>query len=382
MSTIHLKKPSQDVSLPFPSAAAVNTHHKEQEIDLLNLLDTLWSARKRILAVVFCFALVGLLAGFLLPQKWTSNAVVTPAEETQLVPLNTMLATLHVLGVDRNPTSSEIFELFIKKFESSVLLEKYIRSTPTLMQQFEGSDVNSVDLHRAIAKISAQMKAVNDASDKKENNSPFTSWTLSFTGPAADEAQSILAGYIKFISDDVTKQILGDIHDNMALKIQTESQRLALARAQLENAKETKIKRLNYSLQVAKAAGITKPVYSQGQVINDDPDFPVALGANGLTEKLEIERSINDVAELDTNVLNREYLLNQLKNIDIQKIQFPAVHFQQTPSIPVKKDGPGKGVIILLAALLGAMFACGGVLLRNAFASRRPMPLFEDKQHV
>ncbi|MDI5405253.1 Wzz/FepE/Etk N-terminal domain-containing protein, partial [Salmonella enterica subsp. enterica serovar Lubbock] len=42
-----------------------------------------WQAKRRILATVFAFACVGLLLSFLLPQKWTSQAIVTPAESVQ-----------------------------------------------------------------------------------------------------------------------------------------------------------------------------------------------------------------------------------------------------------------------------------------------------------
>ena len=37
----------------------------------------------------------------------------------------------------------------------------------------------------------------------------------------------------------------------------------------------------------------------------------------------------------------------------------------------MKKDGPGKALIVILAALLGGMIACGGVLLRHAMLSRK-----------
>ena len=38
--------------------------------------------------------------------------------------------------------------------------------------------------------------------------------------------------------------------------------------------------------------------------------------------------------------------------------------------MPVKKDGPGKALIVLLAGILGGFFACGSVLLRDAMRSR------------
>ncbi len=48
--------------------------------------------------------------------------------------------------------------------------------------------------------------------------------------------------------------------------------------------------------------------------------------------------------------------------------------YQLSPSMPVKKDGPGKALIVLLAGILGGLFACGSVLLREAMRSRNPLP--------
>ncbi|MFK3662699.1 LPS O-antigen length regulator Wzz(fepE) [Scandinavium sp. NPDC088450] len=375
MSTMDIKTPKDVTIAPSVPAHAFSTG---QDIDLLALLDVLWSARKRILAFVFGFALAGLAVSLLLPQKWTSNAVITPAERTQLMPLNTLLATMRVLGVDNKSDSTALFNLFIKKFNSSVLLEEYVKSSPEIMNQLQGIDVDPIELHRAVVTIAERMKAVDDASNKKENNALYNSWTLSFTGPDAAEAQVILAGYIKFVSAEVVKQTMTTLHENVTMKLQTEKQRLELDRAQLENAKDTKIKRLNYSLQVAQAAGINKPVYSNGQMIKDDPDFSVTLGTEGINKKLEIEKSIKDVSELNADILNREYLLKQLESLNITDVDFPVVNYQLEPSLPIKKDGPGKSLIILLAALLGGAIACGTVLLQSARESRRATLLLEE----
>jgi LPS O-antigen subunit length determinant protein (WzzB/FepE family) len=370
-------KPQKDAVIQFPRPTqALAAGH---EIDLLALTEILWNAKRRILNIIFIFALLGLVVSLVLPQKWTSNAVITPPERVQLAPLNTLLATTQVLEVETNVDSGSLFNLFIKKFNSSVLLEQFITSSPSLMSQFDDTNVDSAELHRAIVAISEKMKAADDAGNKKELATPYSSWTLSFTGPQPEEAQRILAGYMHFVADKVVKQTLSNIHDSVAMKIQVEKQRLALDRAQLENAKETKIKRLNYSLQVAKAAGINKPVYSQGQTIKDDPDFSVTLGTDGINKKLEIEKSIKDVSELNADILNREYRLRQIEQLDIQNIQFPVVNYQLSPSLPMKKDGPGKAVIILLTVLIGGFVACGLVLLQHARESRRTQQLLQEQ---
>lgn len=62
MSSINIK-PNKDSD--FSSYPALSSNSKE--IDLLHLVDILWRAKTRIIAIAFGFAVVGLLASFLMP---------------------------------------------------------------------------------------------------------------------------------------------------------------------------------------------------------------------------------------------------------------------------------------------------------------------------
>ncbi|MCE1264025.1 LPS O-antigen length regulator Wzz(fepE) [Enterobacter kobei] len=368
MSAMDFKK---NTDLDFPSYATPAMSPKE--IDLLGLLDVLLAAKKRIVTIVFIFALAGLAIAFLLPQKWTSKAVITPAEQTQWNPLRQMMVALQVLDVKVQVTRSEIFDLFIKKFQSQSLLKEYLTSSPYVMSQLEEVEVDALELHRAVVNIAERMKAVNDAQAKDADKVPYVSWTLSFTAPKASDAQTVLEGYINYIAAVVEKETVQNIRNQIALRTNEVEQQLRLDRVRLTNIHNTNLQRLNYSLEVANAAGIKKPVYSSGQAVKDDPDYSVALGADGIAQKLQIEKNLKDVTELNADFQNREYYLAQLKNLSFADVKLEPFRYQLSPSLPVKKDGPGKPLIVILAALLGGLFACGSVLLREAMLSRHPL---------
>ncbi|MDU6453933.1 MAG: LPS O-antigen length regulator, partial [Enterobacter hormaechei] len=162
--------------------------------------------------------------------------------------------------------------------------------------------------------------------------------------------------------------------DQLILRTKTVQQQLELDRVRLTNIHNTNLQRLNYSLEVANAAGIKKPVYSNGQAVKDDPDYSVALGADGIAQKLQIEKNLKDVSELNADFQNREYYLAQLQKLSFEDVSLEPFKYQLSPSMPVKKDGPGKALIVLLAGILGGLFACGSVLLREAMRSRNPLP--------
>ncbi|EAP3401392.1 LPS O-antigen length regulator [Salmonella enterica] len=366
MPSLNVKQ-EKNQSFAGYSLPPANSH----EIDLFSLIEVLWQAKRRILATVFAFACVGLLLSFLLPQKWTSQAIVTPAESVQWQGLERTLTALRVLDMEVSVDRGSVFNLFIKKFSSPSLLEEYLRSSPYVMDQLKGAQIDEQDLHRVIVLLSEKMKAVDSNAGKKNETSLFTSWTLSFTAPTREEAQKVLAGYIQYISDIVVKETLENIRNQLEIKTRYEQEKLAMDRVRLKNQLDANIQRLHYSLEIANAAGIKRPVYSNGQAVKDDPDFSISLGADGISRKLEIEKGVTDVAEIDGDLRNRQYHVEQLAAMNVSDVKFTPFKYQLSPSLPVKKDGPGKAIIIILAALIGGMMACGGVLLRHAMVSRK-----------
>lgn len=343
---------------------------KQNEIDFIDLIEVLLAAKKRIIMTVMAFAIVGAVVSFMMPQKWISKAIVTPPEQTQWNDVEQMLVTLKVLDVDFNIKREDAFELFIKKFQSQSLFQAYIKSSPYVMDQLKGANIDPLELHRTIVAISERMTAQDNAAVKNAATMPYTAWTLSFSAPKAQDAQIVLEGYIAYISAIVEKETMQNVRNAIALKTRMMKERLELDRVRLTNLHNITIHRLNYSLEVANAAGIKKPVFSNGQAVKDDPDYSVALGADGIAQKLAIEKSLKDVAELNADFQNREHHLSQLETLSVTNVSFEPFKYQLLPSLPMKKEGPGKALIIILAALVGGIVACGGVLIREAMHSR------------
>lgn len=337
------------------------------ETDLMEWLTLFLAAWKRITAMVLVFALAGLGSEYVLPQKWTSQAVITPAEPGQWNALRQMLVGFQVLDVDVSLTQDEVFNLFIETFRSQTVLEDFMATSP-LTKTLRTAPED--DLQRqAVAALAQQMKATDNSATKNADKQPYTAWTLSFTAPTAVQAQQILTGYIATVSRLTEQETMQNIRNQIALKTQMETLQVARERMRLTIARETRLQRLQYSLDIAKAAGLKKPMFGNAtQGINDDTDFPVALGADGIAQKLQIVKAVTDVSELDAGFRNRQYRLTQLMALTVTDISPAAYHFQRTPSLPVYQDGPGLALRVLLATLIGAVIACGSVLFSAARA--------------
>lgn len=365
MSSLHIQ-PNIDTSLYVSPASQFGNN----EIDLLSLMGVLWRGKKIIISTVLIFIIVGFFVAVLLPQKWTSRAEITPAEKIQWAELQKTITALDVLGVKSDIDRKDVFNLFLKKFNSQSLRESFLQQSPLVTGKLQAANVDPETLRRGIILLSRQMTAVNNEVGKSSGESPYQSWTLSFTAPAAAEAQEILNSYIEYVSALVVKETLDTLRNEAELKKAFEKDSLAMERERMKTLHETTIKKLNYSLDVANAAGIKRPVYSNGQTVQDDPDYSITLGADGIAEKLKIEKSIADVTRLNADFLSREYRLAQLEKWNLAEVKFTPFKYQLSPALPMKKDGPGKALILVLAALLGGLISSAVVLTRHAIKQR------------
>ncbi|MEX5383812.1 LPS O-antigen length regulator Wzz(fepE) [Cronobacter muytjensii] len=343
------------------------------EIDLIALIEVLFKSRKMIFSITALFIVMGLAVAFLLPQKWTSQAVVSVPETRQLIELQRMLVSLQVLDTDAAIDAASLENMFLKKFDSRALQEKFLRTSPWVQEQVKSAQGDTESLQRAITMVAQRIKMQSNDDPKSPTASPYSSWTLSFTAPKAQDAQRVLKEYINYAALAVQREVLENLRTTIELKVKSEESRLEIERNNLNNEHKIAIQRLNYSLQVANAAGIKKPVYSNGQAVKDDPDYSIALGADGLAQKLQIERSISDVTALNSAIQSREYRLAELKKLNLAEVDFLPFHYQMTPSLPVKSDGPGKALVVILMALAGLIIACATVLMRDMLAQRQAM---------
>lgn len=106
----------------------------------------------------------------------------------------------------------------------------------------------------------------------------------------AGRSAKVLAGYIQYISDIVVKETLENIRNQLEIKTRYEQEKLAMDRVRLKNQLDANIQRLHYSLEIANAAGIKRPVYSNGQAVKDDPDFSISLGADGISANWKLKK--------------------------------------------------------------------------------------------
>lgn len=349
-----LTHPEHDVS-PF--------FHHPREIDLIELLMILLASAKTIFIIVILFVLAGYGVTRVLPQKWTSEAVIIAPQGDELATLDKLKPQLSVLGVDVNISEKELLSLFARDFDSQVLRREYLITTDFYKRLVKDVRPGDELAKRRILDTLAMhsFAAFNSELNRKTSETAYSYYKLSFTADNSEDAQKTLAGYIAVVNASVEKYIENSIRRSIALRLSREEALYDMTLSRLKNEKTVSINRLGYSLSIAEAAGVKRPLYSNGAAIKDDPDFPVALGSDGIRRKLEIEQSVPDLSQLNTGLQDSRDIIRKLRALTLSDISFSAYKYLMVPDEPVVKDGPKAVLIVLLSALSGLFVAVGGV---------------------
>ncbi|EFE53677.1 chain length determinant protein [Providencia rettgeri DSM 1131] len=358
--------PQGNIEQKSPSAHQFQIQQND-EIDLMALFSIL--LKHKFLILIFTVVCIVVSVGVvkLLPQKWSSTAIVIPPASEELKEVNAFKAQLDVLDIPIDLSAQRIFNSFVDQYRSKVNQESYIRSTDyyhNLAEKIDPKD-DVIAQQRLVNSIISNDIKIQDLS--KEKNSTSNDIVLSFTAPLPTEAQDLLEGYIRYSASKVRQQLKVEIDNMISEKLIYASESLKREVSKIQTEYDVKVERLKRAVDIAKAAGIEKPIASDSVAINDDPDYPIALGTEALEKKLLIETQNRDLALMSENLQNRKIYLDNLQEVTAKELDFTPVKFILTPDLPLHKDSPKSSLIVALSAILGLILSCAFVLSRELY---------------
>ncbi len=358
--------PQGNIEQKSPSAHQFQIQQND-EIDLMALFSIL--LKHKFLILIFTVVCIVVSVGVvkLLPQKWSSTAIVIPPASEELKEVNAFKAQLDVLDIPIDLSAQRIFNTFVDQYRSKVNQESYIRSTDyyhNLAEKIDPKD-DVIAQQRLVNSIISNDIKIQDLS--KEKNSTSNDIVLSFTAPLPTEAQDLLEGYIRYSASKVRQQLKVEIDNMISEKLIYASESLKREVSKIQTEYDVKVERLKRAVDIAKAAGIEKPIASESVAINDDPDYPIALGTEALEKKLLIETQNRDLALMSENLQNRKIYLDNLQEVTAKELDFTPVKFILTPDLPLHKDSPKSSLIVALSAILGLILSCAFVLSRELY---------------
>jgi LPS O-antigen subunit length determinant protein (WzzB/FepE family) len=359
----------QDQVTPLPVLNSPFVKH--DEIDLFEIFSVIVKARKFIVLVTVAFVIAGLVVGAILPQKWTSSSVIIAPASDEFMGLDDLIDELKVAGVDTGIDSNYLLSTYMRYFDSRILRDNYLQHSEYFKALMQENPEDQLQKRRLLDAINTNNITTFSSADDKAAKKAYTYYRLNFSAKTPEAAKNLLQGYIDYVEQAVRADIIFKIKRATTLKLQTEQQLFDLEMQKVQNARDVRIKKLKYALSIADAAGLKKPVYSNGAVIVDDPDYAISLGADALSQKLKVEESITDPLTMSVDLRNSKMRIDLLKNVKIDNVEFKPFKYLQKPEVPSKKDEPKRMIILVIFTVLGLMGAIAMALLHHLSVKRR-----------
>lgn len=352
---------------PYPSAHS----SYDDEIDLWQLVTTLWAGKLWIIGIAVVCGLLGLWYAKTTEEEWTAEAQVVAPDYADFQQATEYIQKL--LPILDSTTFEEktkainfhdaeaVLKRFISLF-SSVDNKREFLLEHEIFDQYkktQGSDAESEE--KVLARWASNITAAAPKTEPNNFNLSATSWT-------AANSQKLLADYIEFTNNQVINELQINLRSLLATRINALKSQLKTQEYDAKMNIEREINRLTHSLAVAKAAGIQTPIADPG-VTRDI--FEINLGQKAIQAKIDELKSVTDFAVMNVNILNTQNQLNEAEAIELSSSPvFNSYKFTQRPAEPLSRDAPKTLLIILAGIIVGGIIGVIYVLLSHAIRSR------------
>lgn len=305
------------------------------EIDLMDLVVQLWRGKWMVLSFAIIAIIIAIIYIFVAKQKWTSEAIVTYPDSGQIANYNNAMSVLYGQNPANAPTVIDVQQRFFGRFDASL---------SALSEQLDNQEIpEKLTIVPAVKDQPVPLK-------------------ISYTAATAGEAQKTLTTYIQQINKRSVTELDNDLQISINSKIEDLKEDLATKVKVAQEKKDKRLEILNQALVVAQQSNIKNTVVQQAETLSEDTLF--VLGSDALTSIIKNEAT--RPLPLDEAYYNARQTLLSISALKSKPDSTYSLRYVMKPNLPIHRDSPKKGVILVLATLIGLILGSGMVLGRNA----------------
>ncbi|AWY02147.1 hypothetical protein A8139_21040 [Marinomonas primoryensis] len=361
-----------------------NFDHRDDEIDLKELIVALWQGKFTIIAVTVLCTAIAIAYALLAKEKWTTEAVITVPQVSDYTAYQQMVNEFQPLfDVYHNDgtvqfgdklngfiASGNLFAGYIQQYQSRANKKAFISSFPEFqMERSTLQKKTKVENYK-----DAETKLYNEWYQKLVANvvnskSVLVSYTLQGFQENAESSFSLLNGYIEFIEMKAQNIALANLKSVVEGKHSELAQQKALLVDQAKSRLQSERELAKYALQIAKAAGVSQPQQNLG----NKELFAINIGANALEAKVKVldSLSLNQLSIIEPRLQMIDAKLSLLDILKVDSaVSFQTFRYIESPEKPLGRTSPKRPLIAILGVLLGGMLGCLIVLVRFAFREK------------
>ena len=367
---------SQQNFLPVPDGRLAPVYPRtEDEIDLLELFQTIWGQKVKVALITLVTTLAAGVYAFTAEEVWTSKAVFEPPKLEEIndyytvtQQLKRILQSSTIGGVALEPKkiTSDVYSEFLKQIESDDLRKEFWLTSDYYAEKIKDktSSRSKLMVLNGLMKNSIEIEL---ADGKKMKHS-----SVSLSVDSAPMSMNLLEQYIEKVNANVWQQKISEMDVFIAQRV-----------ADLEN--EKKQIEFNAATQRSNSIEISENAKNIAEKANIK-DFNInAIQGNANVAKTDMlfflgTKALN--AQLD-NLHNKplilpvryyqiEKILSDIKKFpSLKKLNVKSYRYLMSPEEPITKDKPKRVLILVLGALLGGMLGVMMALFQHALSRKR-----------
>lgn len=364
--------------------------NETDEVDLIELIRTLWKKKLWIILSAFVFTIIAAGYVFTAKEQWTSTTIVVAPRSTDLGNLLLVRAEYARIIGDSEFSAGGLSDSLYGQFKHFLLssdLKREFLSQSTLVKEYT-KEMTEEQRSNYIENAILNDLVVHEVDPNKKDLKALDKIGLKITFSAETPklAQAVLTDYVNFVN----LHILNQTNKEFKLGFDLRLDGLRFSKKQIEEslteAKKVQVENLTNALGIAKKAGITDfskgnsknlsiPEYMLGEgrlSISDsklaDGTYLFMLGEKYLQAQLDIAKNTEIVYPVDYYSTERQLTkLTKLEPVldDIGEVK--SYYYLSSPDYPVMRDKPNKLMILSIAFCLGIFLSSIVILFRHYF---------------
>jgi chain length determinant protein (polysaccharide antigen chain regulator) len=358
--------------------------HRDDEIDLKELIVALWQGKFTVIAVTVICTAIAITYALLAKEKWTTEAVVTAPQVSDYSAYQKMVNDFQPLfdvyqddgtiliseKLDDFLLPENLFQIFMQQYQSRANKKAFVSSSSDFQAELKGlqKDIKGEDYKDAEAKLYGEWYQ-NLTANVINSKNDIESYTLQGVQDNAEKSLEFLNEYIKYIEMKAQNIALANLKSAVEGKHSELSQQKALLVDQAKSRLQSERELTKYALQIAKAAGVSQPQQNLG----NKELFAINIGSSALEAKVKVLDSLtlNQLSIIEPRLQTVDSKLNLLSSLEVSSgVSFRTFRYIESPEKPLGRTSPKRLLIAVLGVLLGGMLGSFIVLVRFAFREK------------
>ncbi|MGO1191249.1 LPS O-antigen chain length determinant protein WzzB, partial [Vibrio casei] len=336
---------------------------QDDEIDLRELFTALWKGKWIIIACTFICTALAVVYALMAKEQWSSTAKIAQPQvsdyseyQNQVVQFQPIFDVYQEDGtvlvskaLDDLKNSKNLYYLFIDEFNSSSNKKAFLGTSATFKRvKAQLDNPEDEDALRRLYNDWYKLLSIKPEDAKRIDGA----YVITASAETSQESFDILTNYIAFVDAQVNRKALNNLSSTIASKGNELKQQSIMLTKQAAQRLLVEKERSKYALNIAQAAGVTKPLQNFG----DKEIFPINLGADAIKAKVAALSKLKNLSVIEPRLEQLSSKLGQIEQLPIDKnVKFSAYRYLDQPERMVSKDKPKRILIIILGLFLGSM---------------------------